>query len=101
MLSEGFCPVSHGKLDEVDRGWCPDCGLIFAIRTSEHPPEKYITMLHDFTWHSYYYAVKLDWFDRTTTLAIELEGIHEDMARTDDYTQWRGVTCYGKNPTDE
>lgn len=84
LLSEGFCPIGHGKLDADDPGWCPDCGLIFTMRKdSNWGLGTRIDMTLDYapTYHMHSFSLRK--LDQINLLELELERVHDKLDRFD------------------
>jgi hypothetical protein len=78
LLSEGWCPVGHGKLNRDGVGWCPDCELRFTIRKApgwERGTCIDITLDSDIGCHTF----GLITFDRHCLLERELERIRSEL----------------------
>lgn len=82
LLSEGYCPVDHGKLRQYDTyGLCGQCRLYFSYNCYN---DNYIYVARDITdsfWSLRYSRTE---FDSYPALDLELISARQRLRTTDD-----------------
>lgn len=80
LLSEGWCPIGHGKLDRAGVGWCPDCELRFTMQQVEGwelGTRINVTLDTEIGCHSFGRRT----FDQHYRLDLELERVRSELLR--------------------
>jgi hypothetical protein len=88
LLSEGFCPAGHGKLDrEKVPGWCKSCGLVFIMHSSGVEDwGNFVDVCLELPTGGEVWVLSVDDLDQIYDLNARLEWIYQKLA------QWRNAT---------